>query len=178
MLSMTPGPRQTGSLRGGVLVGVLSTLTMDAAFLAASRAGGARFTSDKVGVELVGRWAAGLARGRQRHEDLAAEPPVRGEAGIGLAVHQLTGILLTLAYQEALTRSARRPGVGSGAVYGAATALLPLLLMYPSWGLGPFGLRSGECAKLVRLMLIGHTVFGAAIGMWSRILLARADAGA
>jgi hypothetical protein len=47
--------------------------------------------------------------------------------------------------------------------------------MYPSWGLGPLGLRSGECARLVRLMLIGHTAFGAAIGAWSRILGARAS---
>ena len=58
-----------------VCVGVLATLTMDVAFVAASRLGGAAFTSDKIGPELVGRWAVGLARGRLRHDDIETEDP-------------------------------------------------------------------------------------------------------
>ena len=153
-----------------VAVGVLATLSMDAVFLAAGRLGGARFTSDKVGLELVGRWAGGLARGRLRHADMAAEPPLRGEAALGLAVHYLTGIALTQVYYEALRRGGRKPGVLSATAFGVATALLPLLVMYPSWGLGPFALRSGDATRLLRIMLIGHTAFGAAIGVWSMLL--------
>ena len=103
-----------------VTVGVLATLSMDAFFLAASQLGGARFTSDKVGLELVGRWAGGLARGRLRHTDMAAEPALHGEAALGLAVHYLTGITLTQAYYEALRSGGRRPGVPSATVFGAA----------------------------------------------------------
>lgn len=160
---------------GDVGVGVLATVSMDAVLVAASLAGGGRFSSDRVGLEPVGRWVAHLAHGRAVHEDLGAEEPVPFEAALGFAVHYATGIVLTCIYREALRRSGRRAGVASAAVYGAATALLPLLVMYPSWGLGPFGLRSGECARLVRLMLLGHTAFGAAIGVWSRVLAARTD---
>ena len=157
-----------------VSVGVLATLTMDAAFVAASRLGGAAFDSTKVGPELVGRWAVGLARRQLRHADIEAEEPVRGEALAGLAVHYVTGITLTQVYYELL----RRRGPGSGGVaaasaYGAATALLPLLVMYPSWGIGVFGLRSGEAARLARIMLLGHTAFGAGIGLWTAVLRRR-----
>lgn len=151
-----------------VTVGVLATLSMDAFFVAAGRLGGERFTSDKVGPELVGRWAAGLARGRYRHEDIAAEPAIPGEAALGLAVHYLTGIMLTQAYFVALGRLRLKPGVMSATSYGVATALLPTLVMYPSWGLGPFALRSDDAARLLRIMVLGHTVFGAAIGLWAR----------
>ena len=153
-----------------VTVGVLATLSMDAVFLAASRLGGSRFTSDKLGLDLVGRWAGGLVRGRLRHADMAAEPALRGEAALGLAVHGVTGIALTQAYYELLRRGGHRPGVLSATAFGAATALLPLLVMYPSWGLGPFALRSDEAARLLRIMLIGHTAVGAAIGVWSMLL--------
>jgi hypothetical protein len=155
-------------------VGVLATLTMDAAFLSASRLGGAAFTSDKIGLELVGRWAAGLARGRLTHSDMEAEDAVRGEAAVGLAVHYLTGVTLTQLYYELLRVGGSRKGsLAAASAYGAATALLPLLVMYPSWGLGPFALRSDEAARLARIMLFGHTVFGAGIGLWTALLRGR-----
>jgi len=169
------GPtRSITGVPASVAVGVLATLSMDAVFLAAGRLGGARFTSDKVGLELVGRWAGGLARGRLRHADMAAEPGLRGEAALGLAVHYVTGIALTQAYYELLRRGGRKPGVLSATAFGAATALLPLLVMYPSWGLGAFALRSGDAARLLRIMLLGHTAFGAAIGVWTTLLRRRA----
>jgi hypothetical protein len=153
----------------GVTVGVLATLSMDAVFLAAGQIGGERFTSDKVGLEIVGRWAAGLARGRYAHDDMAAEPALRGEAALGLAVHYLTGMALTRTYYELVRRAGRGPGLLSATAFGTTTALLPLLVMYPSWGLGPLGVRSGEAARLVRLMLLGHTAFGTAIGFWTAV---------
>ncbi len=162
--------RPIPAVPASVTVGVLATLSMDAVFLAASQIGGARFTSDKVGLEIVGRWAAGLACGRYAHDDMAAEPVLRGEAALGLAVHYLTGIALTQAYYRLLRRIGREPGVLSATAFGTATALLPLLVMYPSWGLGPLGLRSGEAPRLMRIMLLGHTAFGAAIGLWTALL--------
>jgi hypothetical protein len=151
-------------------VGILATLSMDVVFVAASLLGGARFTTDKVALQLVGRWTAGLARGRYGHEDIAAEPALRGEAALGLAVHCLTGIALTETYYALLRRRRGKPGLATATAFGAATALLPLLVMYPAWGLGPFGLRSGEAARLVRIMTLGHAAFGTAIGVWTRLL--------
>jgi hypothetical protein len=156
-----------------VTVGVLATVSMDVVFVVASKLGGAALTSDKIGLELIGRWAGGLARGRYRYDDIAAEPPVRGEAAVGLAVHYFTGVALTQTYYTVLRRGALRSGVLKATAFGVATGLLPLLVLYPSWGLGAFALRSDEAPRLVRVMLLGHTAFGAAIGLWTALLRKR-----
>jgi hypothetical protein len=158
------------ALPASVRVGVAATVTMDATFLTAGIVRSEEFSSDKIGLELVGRWAAGLARGQYRHDDLPSEPPVPGEAALGLAVHVLTGIALTQAYYAMLRPAGRRPGPVTATAYGAATALLPLLVMYPSWGLGPCAVRSGEARRLMRIMLLGHSAFGAGIGLWTLLL--------
>jgi len=56
----------------------------------------------------------------------------------------------------------------AGTVYGISTAVLPLLMMFPSMGYGRFGLRSGEAGRLNRIMLVGHIAFGVGIGLWAR----------
>ena len=114
---------------------MLATVTMDVAMVLAARLAPDAFASDKIGPEVVGRWAAGLCRGRWRHDDISAESPVRGELWIGLAAHYVTGITLTAVFVEAARRSGRRPGLADGTAYGLATAVLPLLLMYPVDGL-------------------------------------------
>ena len=175
---MGTGPtRPSAALPSSVGVGALATLSMDVFFVAASQLGGVRFRSDKVGLELIGRWAAGLARGQYRHQDIAREPALPGEAALGLAVHYLTGITLTQIYYEVLHRGGLRPGVVSATGFGVATALLPTLVLYPSWGLGPFALRSDEAPQLLRIMLLGHTAFGAGIGIWTALLQHRARLG-
>ena len=157
-----------------VSVGILATLTMDVAFVAASRFGGEAFTSTKIGPDLVGRWAVCLAQGQLRHADIEAEEPVRGEALAGLAVHYFTGVALTQAYYWMLPRRSQGSGgVAAASAYGVATALLPFLIMYPSWGIGVFALRSGEAARVARIMLLGHAVFGAGIGLWTALLRGR-----
>jgi hypothetical protein len=61
-----------------------------------------------------------------------------------------------------------RAGLPVGVTAGVmATAVLPLLVMFPSMGYGLFGLRSGEAARLNRIMLLGHVAFGAGIGCWT-----------
>ena len=48
----------------GVPAGVLATVTMDVAMVAAGVRGGSAFSSDRLGPGMIGRWAAGLLRGR------------------------------------------------------------------------------------------------------------------
>lgn len=179
-----PGMSQGSRSRmtDSVVVGVLATITMDAGLVLASLAGGERLGSDKIDLGLIGRWSLGLAHGRLRHPDLAAGPAVRGEIAAGLATHYLTGIVLTRLYFELARRArlgagssgtpARGPAatLGAATAFGAATALLPCLILYPSWGYGPFARRSADAGPLVRTMLLGHTVFGAGIGMWALLL--------
>jgi hypothetical protein len=151
----------------GVPAGVLATITMDMAMVAASGLGGRAFTSDRLDVDMIGRWAAGLPRGRWRHEDITSEPARRGELALGLLTHYGTGIILTQAFLLLPRRGDGRPSFAGGTAFGIATAVLPLLVLFPSMGYGWFGHRSGDAARLSRIMLLGHIAFGIGIGVWA-----------
>jgi Protein of unknown function (DUF2938) len=168
---MSTSRRRIPAAPSGVSVGIPATLTMDAVLVLMSRLGGEALTSEKAGPEFVGRWAGNLLRGRVRHPDIAKEPPLRGEAAIGLATHYLTGIALTGCYLTTLRRLGLRPDPLKAIAFGAATSLLPLLILYPSWGYGWFGLRSNEASRMARVMLLGHIAFGVGIGLWTALLL-------
>jgi hypothetical protein len=151
----------------GVPAGVLATITMDMAMEAASRLDQSAFTSDRLSLDMIGRWASDLLRGRWRHADIRAEPVRRGGLALGLATHYATGITLTEAFLLLPRGEARPPTFAAGLAFGIATAALPLLVMFPSMGYGPFGLRSGDATRLGRIMLLGHTAFGVGIGLWA-----------
>jgi hypothetical protein len=137
------------------------------ALVAASRLGGSAFTSDRLGPDVIGRWAARLLRGRWRHGDITSEPAQRGELALGILTHYVTGIILTRAFLLLPRRGNGRPSLAAGTALGIATAALPLLVLFPSLGYGWFGVRSGEAARLDRIMLLGHTAFGVGIGLWA-----------
>jgi hypothetical protein len=147
---------------------------MDGAMLAAGRLGGDAWASDRLGPGVIGRWAAALMRGRWRHDDIAAEPARRGELALGLLTHYVTGIVLTEAFLLPPRRGASQPCLLRAIGFGVATSVLPLLVLYPSLGYGPFGLRTGEAARLDRIMLLGHVAFGMGIAMWAPRFVERA----
>ena len=161
--------RRTRSIRvpAGVPAGVLATITMDVAMVAAEGLGGGAFTSERLGPDMIGRWADGVARGRWHLDDVASEPARRGELALGLLTHYATGIMLTQAFVLLPRRGRGRPSLAAGTAFGIATAALPLLVMFPSMGYGFLGLRSGDAARLTRIMLLGHTAFGVGIGLWA-----------
>jgi hypothetical protein len=148
-----------------ILVGASATMVMDAAMSAAGQFGGRAFASDRVGPEIIGRWAADLMRGRWHHADITSEAPQPGEVGLGLLTHYLTGIILAQAFLMLSRRTGGRPTFGAAVAFGIATAALPLLVLFPSLGYGWFGLRSGDAARLDRIMLLGHVAFGVGLGM-------------
>ncbi len=160
--------RAPASLGAAVCSGALATVTMDSAMVAAGLIGGEAFSSDRLGPEIIGRWAAGLLHGRWRGEDISREPPVRGELALGLATHYATGIALTCAF--VLVSGRTRHPLAAGVGYGVATAIFPLFVMFPSMGYGWCGTHSGEAGPMVRMMLVGHVAFGAGIGFWTRRL--------
>jgi hypothetical protein len=157
----------------GVPAGVLATVTMDAAMVAASSIGGSALSSDRLGVGVIGRWVAGLVRGRSSHGDITSEPARRGEVALGILTHYVTGIVLTQGFLLLPRRRNGRPSFAAGTAFGVSTAALPLLVMFPSMGYGWCGLRSGDAARLNRIMLLGHTAFGVGIGLWAPRLAER-----
>lgn len=79
----------------GVCVGVGATLVMDASMVLASRLAPDVLASEKLDVNLIGRWVGRLGRSPARGEDITMAPAVPGEVALGLATHYLTGIVLT-----------------------------------------------------------------------------------
>jgi hypothetical protein len=152
----------------GVPVGVLATITMDAAMVAAARLGGSAFASRRLGPDMIGRWALDLAGGKWRHDDISGEPARPGELALGMLTHYATGIALTQAFLLLPRRKNRPPSLPAATAYGIATAALPLLIMFPSMGYGWFGIRSGEAARIIRIMILGHIAFGLGIGLWAQ----------
>jgi hypothetical protein len=144
--------------------GALATVVMDAAMVGAAAVGGRAFASERLDPQIIGRWAAGLMRGRLRHVEITGEQPVPGELALGIATHYATGAILAGVFLLAPGR--RTHPFASAVAYGIATAVLPLLVLFPSLGYGPFGIRSGEAALLNRVMLVGHVAFGVGLGFW------------
>lgn len=159
-------------LLAGVPAGVVATITMDAAMLAAGWFGGEAFNSKRLDPAVIGRWGAGLLRGRWQHVDASREEPGALDVPLGLVTHYATGIALTEAFVLVDSRRRRR-SFAAAVGYGIATAVFPLFVLFPSLGYGPLGLRSGEPAKLARIMLVGHTAFGAGIGLGTALFVAR-----
>ena len=134
----------------------------------AARLAPAAFASDKIGPEMIGRWAAGLARGRWRHEDISAEPPVRGELWIGFAAHYFTGIILTQVYLAAAGRGgpsagrARRPSPTEW-----PPACCRSSSCTPRWATGVAAGGAATPAASCARCSLGHVGFGVGIGLWA-----------
>lgn len=141
--------------------------------LGAGALGGRALHSDRLEPAIIGRWAAGLLRGRWSHQDITREDAIRGELALGIATHYATGIVLTEGWL--LARRGSLPTVAASTAYGIATSALPLLILFPSLGYGPFGRRSGEAARIDGMMLLGHVAFGLGIGIGTRLLIQHRD---
>jgi hypothetical protein len=59
---MSVRPTRLLRVPAGVPAGALATVAMDGAMLAAGALGGSAFSSDRLGPDMIGRWAAGLLR--------------------------------------------------------------------------------------------------------------------
>jgi Protein of unknown function (DUF2938) len=80
----------------------------------------------------------------------------------------VTGIALSQVYLASLDRLGVQSSLVKATVIGVPTAALPLLVMLPSMGYGVGGRRSGDAGRMSAVMLLGHTAFGAGIGLFTR----------
>ena len=140
-----------------VLIGAGATVVMDLWVLARKRLLGVPAAS----YGLVGRWIAGLARGRFRHERIAASPAVRGELLLGWTAHYLIG----LAFAALLLAIwgidwAREPTLAPALIVGIGTVLAPFLVMQPGMGAGIAASRTSRPGAARLQSLITHTIFG------------------
>lgn len=110
---------------------------------------------------LVGRWVAHLARGRFRHESIAASAPVRGERLIGWTAHYLTGIAFAAMLLGVWGLSwIRQPTLVPALIVGIGTVAAPFLVMQPGMGAGVAARRTRRPGAARLQSLVTHGVFG------------------
>ena len=110
---------------------------------------------------LVGRWFGHMARGRFRHDSIAAAEPVRGECLIGWSAHYLVGIafaavLLGLWGLEWV----QYPTLVPALMVGIGTVAAPFLVMQPAMGAGVAASRTPRPTAARLQSLATHAIFG------------------
>ena len=156
-----------------VAIGAGATAVMDLWTVVRARLLGGRLPD----YALVGRWIAYMARGRFRHDAIAASPPVPNERVIGWTAHYLigtafAGILLTIWGVE----WARQPTLGPALVVGLVSVAAPFLIMQPGMGAGIAASRTAKPGTARVQSLLTHTVFGTGLYAAAWLLAALADA--
>jgi hypothetical protein len=110
---------------------------------------------------LVGRWLAYLARGRFRHDPIAASLPVQGERLVGWTAHYLTGIAFAAMLLAIWGLDwVRHPTIGPALIVGIGSVVAPFLVMQPGMGAGIAASRTPRPAVARLQSLITHGIFG------------------
>jgi hypothetical protein len=151
----------------GVAAGVLGTLVMDGLNHLLARTG----ILLRIEIAMIGRMSAGWARGRLCYRHPSEMEPVANEKCLGYITHYAIGVGFALIYVFGWDLLVGGPASPLWAlVYGFATTVASLFLVYPSMGLGVFGRRSPDGLKVSLSPLANHLFFGA--GMAVAIALA------
>jgi hypothetical protein len=140
-----------------VLVGTGATAFMDAWWWLQKRVLGVPVLD----YAMVGRWLGHLARGRLRHEAIAAAPPVAGERLLGWAAHYAIGVAFAgVLLGVAGIGWAHAPSPGPALAVGVASVAAPFLLLQPALGAGIAASRTPRPNVARRRSLVTHLVFG------------------
>jgi hypothetical protein len=154
-----------------VLTGAGATLVMDFWGIARKRLLGI----PSMDYGLVGRWFAHMARGRFRHDRIAASPPVKGERLLGWTVHYATGIAFAAVLLAIWGADwARHPTLGPALTVGIGSVAAPFLVMQPGMGAGIAASRTPRPNAARLQTLVTHAIFGLGLyaGGWLASLTA------
>ena len=155
-----------------VLIGAGATVFIDGWALLATRAYG----TPAPRWDLVGRWVAGLPRGRFVLANPGAAPPVRGELAIGWLVHYAIGIgYAALLLAVAGLGWAREPTLAPAVLFGWFTLAAPFLVMQPGMGAGIAASKTPDPTAARLKSVIGHTVFG--LGLYAAAVVVARGVG-
>lgn len=122
---------------------------------------------------LVGRWLAGFARGRFRHESIARSPPVPAERLVGWSAHYLIGIAFAAVLLSTVgPQWIHDPTLAPALLVGILSVAAPFLIMQPGMGAGIAASRTPRPTAARLQSLLTHAVFG--IGLYVAAFAARA----
>ncbi len=113
---------------------------------------------------LIGRWFAHLPRGRFIHRPIADSAAVPGELTLGWVMHYLVGLIYGFVYVGLMVYGLDRPpSLVNGAVFGAASVVIPWFILQPGLGIGIMG-RLAPNPWVPRLnALSSHVIYGVAL---------------
>jgi Protein of unknown function (DUF2938) len=147
------------------LGGIVGAVLMDITESIAARIG----LTSGVSVALVGRWVLGLLRGQWAHADIARSPARLGEARAGWAFHFLVGgggvALMYAAFVHSFSFTVPTHHLWGGVMFGAATSLLPWLVLLPAFGWGWFGRRGPRGSNALLASTVSHIPYGLGVGV-------------
>ena len=150
----------------GVAAGVLGTLFMDCLNHLFARTG----MISKIDVRMIGRMSAGWARGRFCYDHPGEMEQFANETLIGHITHYTIGVGFAVPFVLGWSIFVGGPASPVWAlVYGVATTVASLFIVYPSMGLGVFGRRSPDGIKAPLSSLANHLFFG--VGMAAAIAI-------
>lgn len=145
--------------------GIVGAVLMDITETFATRAG----LTSGVNVALLGRWALGLSRRQWAHSDIARSQARPGEVPAGWAFHLLVGggavALLYAAFVQVADFHRPIEHLYGGVLFGAATSLLPWLLLLPAFGWGWFGRRGPRGSNALLASAVAHIPYGLGVGI-------------
>jgi hypothetical protein len=141
----------------GVLAGVTGTVVMDLGNLLFARAG----MISKIDMGMIGRMAAGWARGRFRYEHPSEMKKVANEMFCGYLTHYAIGVGLAIPFVFGWNLILGGPPSPSWAVaYGIATTVASWFFVFPSIGFGVLGRCSPDGMKASLSPLANHLFYG------------------
>jgi len=150
----------------GFIAGVLGTLMMDSLNHLFARIG----VISKIDVRIIGRMAVGWVRGRFRYGHPSEMVQVANEMLYGYVTHYTIGVGLAVPYVFGWALMVGRPISPAWALtYGLGTTVASYFFVYPSMGLGVFGLRSPEGMRAPLSSLANHLFYG--VGLAAGIAL-------
>jgi hypothetical protein len=146
----------------GILAGVLGTIAMDLLNHLLARTG----LILRIDVRMIGRMSAGWFRGRFRYRNPTEMVQVANELLLGYITHYTIGVGLAIPFVFAWSHLFGEPVSPEWILaYGVATTLASVLVVYPSLGLGVFGMRSPEGIRAPLSSLANHFFFGAGMAV-------------
>lgn len=145
-----------------VIAGLVGTLVMDGLNFLFSRT---KLIS-RIDLAMIGRMAAGWARGRFCYSNPGEMQQVPNEVLKGLGTHYAIGVALSVPFVlvwSALFGGPPSPLWALG--YGIVTTAASWFFVYPSVGLGVFGLQSPEGMKATFSSLANHLFYGLGLAL-------------
>lgn len=151
-----------------IAASILSTMTMDIV------GGLLRSTGVTRGAPagLTGKWIESSMKGTVFVDDIRTSKGAPAPLSRFLLYHYLIGTFLTCALFGVVTMLNLRSVPGWLTIlYGFATSVLPLFLMFPAMGFGFFGLKGPPEYLLFRTAMLNHLAFGLGLTISFRWLL-------